>query len=96
VTALDELEKRLDGPGLIVALAKDEARDLLSAAREGEKDKARLRVAVEALGEVDQHIPDQPASADGDELLWARRHVGKLRGIARAALATIEDKPHDH
>jgi len=32
VTALDELEKRLDGPGLIVALTKDEARDLLSAA----------------------------------------------------------------
>jgi len=33
MTALDELEKRLEGPGLIVALAKDEARDLLSAAR---------------------------------------------------------------
>jgi len=49
MTALDELEKRLEGPGLIVALAKDEARVLLSAAREGEKDKARLRVAVEAL-----------------------------------------------
>jgi hypothetical protein len=32
MTALDKLEKRLDGPGLIVALAKDEARDLLSAA----------------------------------------------------------------
>jgi len=32
MTALDELEKRLDGPGLIVVLTKDEARDLLSAA----------------------------------------------------------------
>jgi hypothetical protein len=32
MTALDELEKRLEGPGLIVALTKDEARDLLSAA----------------------------------------------------------------
>jgi hypothetical protein len=29
---IERLEKRLEGPGLIVALTKDEARDLLSAA----------------------------------------------------------------
>ena len=50
MTTLDELEKRLEGPGLIVALAKNEARDLLSAAREGERlreDAERWRAFLE-------------------------------------------------
>jgi hypothetical protein len=40
-----------------------------------------------ALQEIaDSHIPDQPAHDAGDELSWAQRHVGKLRGIALLAL----------
>lgn len=40
-----------------------------------------------ALREIsDASIPDQPATDEGDALSWAARHVGKLRGIARAAL----------
>jgi hypothetical protein len=50
VTAFDELEKRLEGPGLIVALTKDEARDLLSAAREGEKLREALTEMFDAYG----------------------------------------------
>jgi len=44
-----------------------------------------------ALEEIDQHVPDQPAAVDIDELLWVRRHVGKLRGIARSALTNTKD-----
>jgi hypothetical protein len=53
MTALDELEKRLDGPGLIVALAKDEARALLSAAREGERMREALGLALDYLGDFE-------------------------------------------
>jgi len=49
VTTLDELEKRLEGPGLIVALTKDEARALLSAAREGERLREALTVLLNAV-----------------------------------------------
>ena len=44
---IERLEKRLEGPGLIVALAKDEAQVLLSAAREGERLREGLRKAAE-------------------------------------------------
>jgi len=47
---IERLEKRLEGPGLIVALTKDEARDLLSSAREGERlkeDAERWRAFLE-------------------------------------------------
>jgi hypothetical protein len=42
---------------------------------------------IDALQEIaDSHIPDQPGDSAGDELVWAQRHVGKLRGIALNAL----------
>jgi len=44
---IERLEKRLDGPGLIVALTKDEARALLSAARECERMREALRQLTE-------------------------------------------------
>jgi hypothetical protein len=44
-----------------------------------------------ALREIEfSHIPDQPAAFDCTDLDWARRHVGKLRLIARAALGEKE------
>jgi hypothetical protein len=77
MTALDELEKRLDGPGLIVALTKDEARALLSAAREGERLKAlSLRLIDWIENEVGAELP----FGDNDADLIA----------TAAALATIE------
>lgn len=36
------------------------------------------------------HVPDQPLSSACDEHVWVRRHVAKLRGIAAAALAKLE------
>lgn len=44
-----------------------------------------MRAALQEI--ADSHIPDQPAAAGGDDLVWAQRHVGKLRGIALAALS---------
>lgn len=38
-------------------------------------------------------IPDQPASASGDELSWAQRHVARLRGIAAKALSSAPPAP---
>jgi hypothetical protein len=88
VTALDELEKRLDGPGLIVALAKDEARDLLSAAREGERLREGLRQltedAVEARG----------CGLKNDDDGIVSRALFDTIMQARAALRS--EKPHDH
>jgi regulator of replication initiation timing len=44
-----------------------------------------------ALREIEcSHIADQPAAFDCTDLDWARRHVGKLRLIARAALGEKE------
>jgi hypothetical protein len=41
----------------------------------------------EALQKIaDSHIPDAPSDSVGDELVWAQRHVGKLRGFAERAL----------
>lgn len=41
-----------------------------------------------ALQEIaDSHIPSQPMDSGGDDLVWAQRHVGRLRGIAAAAIA---------
>lgn len=58
-----------------------------------EAGRHALQEQIEALTAVlqeiaDAHIPDQPASAAGDELSWAQRHVGKLRGLAMAAIGT--------
>lgn len=55
------------------------ARQLLRA------NEALQRIAI-------SHIPDQPAGAPGDELYWAQRHVGTLRGIADRASIHI-DRP---
>jgi hypothetical protein len=81
MTALDELEKRLEGPGLIVALAKDEARALLSAAREGEKlkeDAERWRAFLEFGCATD----------------FARETLAGFADRNRAALQS--EKPRDH
>lgn len=52
-----------------------------------------LIACVEALQEIaDSHIPDQPAASPGDELYWAQRHVGTLRGIAQRAIAKAKGK----
>jgi len=49
-----------------------------------------LSVLREGLAFIrDAHIPDQPADAAGDELVWAQRHVAKLRSEARALLSRI-------
>jgi hypothetical protein len=84
VTALDELEKRLEGPGLIVALTKDEARDLLSAAREGER--LRRALTVDALAQEIRRV-------DGDNSLGAGALAEALVAFTRAALQS--EKPHD-
>lgn len=84
MTALDELEKRMDGPGLIVALAKDEARDLLSAAREGEK----LREALRQLTENAVVARGCGLKNDEDGIVSSALFDTIMQ--ARAALATIE------
>jgi hypothetical protein len=43
---------------------------------------------------ADSHIPDQPAAADGNELVWAQRHVGKLRRMAMDAIAKATGGDH--
>jgi len=48
-------------------------------------DRAELLAALRKIDEA--HIPDCPAHFAGDELEWAQRHVARLRGIARAAIA---------
>lgn len=57
---------------------------------------ARLERAEAALREIEgMHVPDQPASADYDERIWVMKHVGKMRGVARAYFAaTEEDRTH--
>lgn len=64
---------------------------------EAERDAAcaeveRLREALELIASL--HIPSVPvALADSyTDLEWAQRHVGNLRGIARAALAAKENE----
>lgn len=48
---------------------------------------ATITALEAALREIaDSHIPSQPATSAGDDLVWAQRHVGRLRGIALAAL----------
>jgi len=48
-------------------------------------ENARLRAALEAIAAA--HLGDQPAADGGSELDWAMRHIARLRGMARAALA---------
>lgn len=55
----------------------------------GEPEATKVqRGMVEALQEIaDSHIPDQPAAFGGmDDATWAKRHVGRLRGVALAAI----------
>jgi len=87
MTALDELEKRLEGPGLIVALTKDEARDLLSAAREGEK--LREALTVDALA---QEIRRVVRRVDGNHSLGAGALAEAILPFIRAALQS--ETPH--
>lgn len=47
--------------------------------------KRRMREALEAIAAA--HLGDQPAADGGSELDWAMRHIARLRGMARAALA---------
>lgn len=46
---------------------------------------AELEEALKMIAEA--HLPDQPAAYDFSEYAWAVRHIGRLRGMARAALA---------
>lgn len=46
----------------------------------------RLRAALQEI--ADMHIGDQPAAYNGDELVWAHRHVGHMRQKALSALKT--------
>ena len=58
-----------------------------------DRDAARAEVARlrEALEEIERgHIPSMPMTETVDELTWAQMWVGRLRGIARAALAQKE------
>lgn len=41
----------------------------------------------------DYHIPDCPAHFAGNELAWAQKQHGHLRGIARAIIAKAEKQP---
>lgn len=50
-------------------------------------DAEVLRKALEEI--VDAHVPSQPMTSDDDELTWAHKHVGKLRGIALAAIRAV-------
>jgi hypothetical protein len=61
--------------------------------REGwDKADAEIEKLRAALREIEcSHIPDQPAAFDCADLDWARRHVGKLRSVARAALGEKDD-----
>ncbi|MBB5709291.1 hypothetical protein [Sphingomonas xinjiangensis] len=44
---------------------------------------------VEALREIaEAHLGDQPAASGGSEYDWAVRHIARIRGIARTALAS--------
>jgi len=43
-----------------------------------------LEAALKAI--ANGSIPDQPASAHGDELYWVKKHVAELRRIAMNAL----------
>lgn len=51
----------------------------------------RLRAALQEV--VEYHIPSIPDAFGSDELAWAHRQHGRLRNIARAALA--EEKTDD-
>lgn len=44
----------------------------------------RLRLALETIR--DASLPDQPASAAGDDRAWAMQHIAMLRGLAKGAL----------
>jgi len=48
-------------------------------------ENARLRAALEVIS--NRPIPDQPATAPGDELSWAQRQYAQLRSIALSALS---------
>lgn len=41
---------------------------------------ARLRGILQAISKM--HLPDQPAESAGDELSWAKRHIGLMRKVA--------------
>jgi len=67
----------------------------------GERGKLDAALIVRAVNAHDElvaalrsieglHVPDQPLSSACDEHVWVRRHVAKLRGIAAAALAKLE------
>jgi len=58
-----------------------------------EASEARLRVAVEALGAISELARDRLALIPAD--LVRGGVVGELL-LEILALATIEDKPHDH
>ena len=46
------------------------------------------RKALEKIAEG--HLPDQPAASGPDEYTWAQQHIGRLRLIARDALAALD------
>ena len=55
------------------------------------KPYALMNELLEALQEIaDAHLPSQPAASGLDDLSWAMRHIGRLRGIAMAAVAKAE------
>ena len=83
----DDLVKRLrtDPNWMREDYPQSEAADRIEAQAD------RIAELEAALREIEcSHIPDQPAAFDCTDLDWARRHVGKLRLIARAALGEKE------
>ena len=68
----------------IIVLAVNLLPRLLAERREWEAQCARLRNGLEEI--ASSHIPDQPAAAGGDDLVWAQQHVGRLRRIALNAM----------
>jgi hypothetical protein len=79
---MSDIVERLRSADVLIVKS---ATDLRSAVAEEAADEIeKLRAA---LREIERsHIPDQPAAFDCADLDWARRHVGKLRSVARAAL----------
>jgi hypothetical protein len=89
VTVVFELSDRFPNPfttqhpfGTVVALSKEDAIFENDRLREV---NAELLAALKAI--ADYHIPDCPTHFTGDELAWAQRQHGHLRGLARAAIA---------
>lgn len=70
---------------------KANAEFIVHAVNTYEERERLLEEAAEVLRTIaDAHIPDQPASFPGNELVHAQRHVATLRRAARAFLAKME------